>query len=128
MIDEYRPLRTQKCSAPLGRLLWPCTLEGLEEAGHTPASRHVSYGLRRAEKHETWKPLKLSEANESNEHPTAIDLEDLKVTTIPHHFLSLPGAMTMRFGVEGLGGPEPPMAVAASSSKTLKARKILPFC
>ena len=32
--------------------------------------------------------------------------------------------MTMRFGVVGLGGPEPPMAVAASSSKTLKARKI----
>lgn len=30
----------------------------------------------------------------------------------------------MRFGVVGLGGPEPPMAVAASSSKTLKARKI----
>ena len=66
----------------------------------------------------------ISEANESNEHPTAIDLEDLKVATIPHHFLSLPGAMTMRFGVVGLGGPEPPMAVAASSSKTLKARKI----
>lgn len=29
----------------------------------------------------------------------------------------------MRFGVVGLGGPEPPMAVAASSSKTLKALK-----
>eukprot|EP00435_Cladocopium_sp_Y103_P019862 s2124_g4.t2 len=66
--------------------------------------------------------LEANEANEANEHLKAIDLE---VTTIPFlsDFQSLDKAMAMRFGVVGPGGPEPPMTVAASSSKTLKALK-----